>query len=93
MLSRRRNKQYLNNLSNASNNEPTVLRQCDLTDEEWQCIAPLLPPEKLLGKLREVNLREVLNAIFYRADNGIKWRNLPYSILRVDNLSVTSLYE
>ena len=49
----------------------------DLTDEEWQCIEPLLPHEKLLGKQREVRLREVLNAIFYRADNGIKWRNLP----------------
>lgn len=30
-----------------------------------------------MGKLREINMREVLNAIFYRADNGIKWRNLP----------------
>ena len=49
----------------------------DLTDEEWQQIESLLPPEKLVGKLREVQLREVLNAIFYRADNGIKWRNLP----------------
>jgi transposase len=26
---------------------------------------------------REVDLREVLNAIYYRADNGVKWRNLP----------------
>lgn len=49
----------------------------DLTDGEWQRIEPLLPPEKAVGKLREVELREVLNAIFYRADNGIKWRNLP----------------
>lgn len=49
----------------------------DLTDSEWQRIEPLLPPEKAVGKLREVDLREVLNAIFYRADNGIKWRNLP----------------
>jgi transposase len=49
----------------------------DLTDEEWQCIAPLLLPQKPLGKQREVNLREVLNAIFYRADNEVKWRNLP----------------
>jgi putative transposase len=37
----------------------------------------LLPPEKPVGKQREVNLRSVLNAIFYRADNGIKWRALP----------------
>jgi len=49
----------------------------DLRDKEWQQIEPLLPPEKPVGKLRETNLREVLNAIFYRADNGIKWRNLP----------------
>jgi transposase len=49
----------------------------DLRDEEWQRIAPLLPSQKPVGKLREVSLREVLNAIFYRADNGTKWRNLP----------------
>jgi transposase len=50
----------------------------DLRDEEWQRVAPLLPPQKPVGKLREVSLREVLNAIFYRADNGTKWRNLPH---------------
>ena len=49
----------------------------DMKDEEWQQIEPLLPPEKPVGRLREINRREVLNAIFYRADNGIKWRNLP----------------
>ena len=49
----------------------------DLTDREWEQIEPLLPPEKPVGKLREIDLREVLNAIFYRADNGTKWRNLP----------------
>jgi transposase len=49
----------------------------DLTEQEWQQLKPLLPPEKPVGKLREVDLREVLNAIFYRAANGTKWRNLP----------------
>ncbi|WP_242050503.1 IS5 family transposase [Oculatella sp. FACHB-28] len=49
----------------------------DLTDPEWQQIEPLLPAAKPVGKGREVDLREVLNAIFYRADNGIKWRALP----------------
>jgi transposase len=49
----------------------------DLTDEEWLQIEPLLPPEKPVGKLREVSLRKGLNAIFYCADKGIKWRNLP----------------
>lgn len=36
----------------------------DLTDEEWQRIEPLLPPAKPVGKDREVDLRDVLNAIF-----------------------------
>lgn len=49
----------------------------DLTDQEWQQIEPLLPAAKPVGKGRQVDLREVLNAIFYRADNGIKWRALP----------------
>jgi transposase len=49
----------------------------DLTDEEWQRIEPLLPPAKPFGKDREVDLQDVLNAIFYRADNGTKWRALP----------------
>jgi transposase len=49
----------------------------DLTDAEWEIIEPLLPDDKPVGRLREVDLREVLNAIYYRADNGVKWRNLP----------------
>jgi transposase len=40
-------------------------------------VEPLLPDDKAVGRLREVDLREVLNAIYYRADNGVKWRNLP----------------
>ncbi|MBD2095722.1 transposase [Trichocoleus sp. FACHB-591] len=38
----------------------------NLREEEWQRITPLLPSQKPVGKLREVSLREVLNAIFYR---------------------------
>lgn len=49
----------------------------DLTDAEWRRIEPLLPDDKLVGRLRQVELREVLNAIFYRVENGAKWRNLP----------------
>lgn len=51
--------------------------ESDLTDQEWALIEPLLPKEKPVGHRREVDLRSVVNAIFYRADNGIKWRNLP----------------
>lgn len=37
----------------------------------------MIPPDKCVGRDREVDLREVLKAIFYRVDNGVKWRNLP----------------
>ena len=49
----------------------------DLSDAEWEKIAPLLPSEKALGNKRSVNFRDVINAVFYRADNGIKWRAMP----------------
>ena len=49
----------------------------DLTDAEWQIIEPLLPPDKPVGRPPTVSLRAVLDAIFYRADNGIKWRAMP----------------
>lgn len=53
---------------------PQPFYPSDLSDAEWQLIQPLLPPEKQRGKTREVDLREVVNAIVYRAENGIKWR-------------------
>ncbi len=49
----------------------------DLTEAEWERIAPLLPPPLPIGSPRTVELREILNAIFYWADNGIKWRAMP----------------
>ena len=36
----------------------------DLTDPEWSLIAPLIPPAKRGGRKREVDVREVLNAIW-----------------------------
>lgn len=43
-----------------------------LTDAEWAIIETLLPKEKPVGRLRAVDLREVLNAINYRAGNRVK---------------------
>ena len=39
----------------------------DLTDAEWALVAPLIPPAKLGGRPRDVNVREVLNAVFSRS--------------------------
>lgn len=50
------------------NDEPSCVDN-NLSDTEWQQIEPLLPVPKPIGKRREVDLREVVNAVFYRADN------------------------
>jgi putative transposase len=50
----------------------------DLSDAEWEKIKPLLPEANKLGSPREVDLREILNAIFYRVDNGCKRRAMPH---------------
>ena len=49
----------------------------DMTDAEWALIEPLIPPEKRHGRHREVNVREVVNAIFYVLSTGCQWRALP----------------
>ena len=49
----------------------------DLTDAEWALIEPVIPPAKHGGRRREVNIREVLNAIFYVLWTGCQWKALP----------------
>ncbi len=49
----------------------------DMTDAEWALIEPLIPPEKRHGRHRTVNLREVVNGIFYVLSTGCQWRALP----------------
>jgi transposase len=49
----------------------------DLTDEEWALIAPLIPAAKRGGRRREIDVREVLNAIFYVLSTGCQWKALP----------------
>jgi transposase len=49
----------------------------DLNDEEWALIAPLIPPAKRGGRRREIDVREVLNAIFYVLSTGCQWQALP----------------
>ena len=49
----------------------------DLTDGEWALMEPMIPPAKRGGRRREVNIREVLNAIFYVLSTGCQWQALP----------------
>jgi putative transposase len=49
----------------------------DLTDKQWEQLASLIPDAKSGGRRREVNIREVLNGIFYYLRTGCQWRALP----------------
>jgi putative transposase len=49
----------------------------DLTDEQWQAMSRLIPPAKPGGRPRTVDMRDVLNGLFYLARTGCAWRMLP----------------
>jgi putative transposase len=49
----------------------------DLSDEEWAVLAPLIPPAKPGGHPRRVDMRQILNALFYQQRTGCQWRYLP----------------
>ena len=49
----------------------------DLTEAEWDLIAPLIPPAKRGGNKRSVDLREVVNGLMYVLSTGCQWRAIP----------------
>src|SRR5437867_8530861 len=56
----------------------------DLTDEQWAIVEPMIPPAKQNprgGRPREVDMREVLNTIFYLTRSGCQWDMLPHDLL------------
>ena len=50
----------------------------DLTNQEWEVIAPLMPAAKPGGRPRSTDLREVLNALSYWLRSGGAWHLLPH---------------
>lgn len=49
----------------------------DLTDAEWALVEAMIRPARRGGRRREVNVREILNAIFYVLSTGCQWNALP----------------
>lgn len=49
----------------------------DLTDDEWALVHPLIRPAKRGGRPRTVDVREILNAIFYVLSTGCQWKAIP----------------
>jgi len=52
----------------------------DLTDQEWQRLAPLVPAPKPGGRPAQYPRREIVNAIFYVLRTGCSWRLLPHDL-------------
>jgi putative transposase len=53
----------------------------DLTDEQWPLLELMLPLEVTgLGRPREVDFREVINAILYLNRSGCQWDMLPHDL-------------
>ncbi len=53
----------------------------DLTDAQWALVEPMLTRPRRSdgrGRPREVDVREVLNAILYVLREGCRWRSLPH---------------
>lgn len=50
----------------------------DLTDAQWELIAPLTPEARADGRPRKASARELVNAIFYFLRGGVTWRLLPH---------------
>jgi len=48
----------------------------DLSAAEWALVEPMIPPAKHGGRPRDVNVREVLNAICYVLSTGCQWQAL-----------------
>src|SRR5881227_603611 len=48
----------------------------DMTDEQWAILEPLIPLSEG-GRPRTIELRPIVNGIFYRNKAGCQWRMLP----------------
>lgn len=57
--------------------DPSKRYASDLNDQEFERIAPLVAQKEGSGKPRTVDIREILNAIFYRVRTGCQWRMFP----------------
>ena len=50
----------------------------DLTDEEWAILTPLITPGKQAGHPQVLELRRIVDAVFYLLRTGCQWRALPH---------------
>ena len=52
----------------------------DLNEEQWNKLAPLIPPVKPGGRPLKYERREIVFAIFYQMRGGAAWRMMPHDL-------------
>ena len=52
----------------------------DLTDAQWEVLAPLIPDARAGGRPRKSTSRELVDAILYFLRAGVAWRLLPHDL-------------
>ncbi len=52
----------------------------DISNSQWAILKPLIPDPKTGGRPRTVDLREIINAIFYILAAGCPWRLMPHDL-------------
>jgi putative transposase len=52
----------------------------DLSDARWAILEPLIPPAKGGGRPREVDMREIVNAMLFLNRSGCQWDMLPHDL-------------
>ena len=54
-----------------------MVHRHELTDEQWQRLSPLLPPQKAHTGRPAADHRRIINAILWIIRTGAPWRDLP----------------
>ena len=49
----------------------------DVTDAQWELLQRLIPPQTGRGRRRRIDLRRIVNGLFYLDRTGCPWRMLP----------------
>ena len=52
----------------------------DLTDAQWAILEPLIPAAGRGGRPREVDMREIVNAMLSLNRSGCQWDMLPHDL-------------
>lgn len=61
--------------------QPRSAYPSDLSDDQWTLLEALLPlQEQTTGRPREVDYREIINAILYLNRSGCQWDMLPHDL-------------